>query len=156
MKLSPNFTLAEMTVSQTAFRKGIDNKPSDEVVENLRKTAEFLEIIRATVGAPIIVSSGYRSAELNKAVGGSATSDHVEGYAADFNIPGMTPIEVARAIRGSGLKFDQLILEGVGPASPDGQWVHISVDPKMRNEVLTMVRQSGKIVYKKGLVLWTR
>lgn len=151
MKLTNNFNLSEFTFSQTAFRKGIDNTPSKEVIENLTRLANVLETIRANVGGPINISSGYRSPELNKAIGGSPTSDHMEGNAADFNIRGMTPRAVARAIIGSGIKFDQLILEGVSKDTPNGQWIHLSTDPKMRGEVLTMTRQSGKIVYKKGL-----
>lgn len=152
MKLSEHFTLAEFTFSQTAMRKNIDNTPSPEIISNLKRVAHLLEQVRSNTGAPIRVSSGYRSKELNKVIGGSDTSAHTQGYAVDFNIPNMTPREVAKSIRGSGLKFDQLILEGVTIAAPDGQWVHISIDPKMRGEVLTMLNQKGKIVYKKGLV----
>ncbi len=140
MMLSDHFSLAEFTVSQTATRKGLDNNPSPEVIENLKKTASKLEAIRAYLGKPIIVNSGFRSVEVNKAIGGVATSAHCQGYAVDFICPQVgTPHEVAKRIAASGFKWDQLIDEG--------GWVHISVDPRMRNQVLTM--RGGK--YTTGL-----
>lgn len=140
MKLSANFHLDEFVTSQTAARRGIDNTPSPEVIKRLRNTAKGLERVRAVLGKPILISSGYRSPALNKAVGGSATSDHINGDAADFISPGFgTPIAICRAIVAAGIKFDQLIEEGT--------WVHISFGPRMRGQILTM--RNGK--YTAGL-----
>ena len=140
MKLSPNFHLDEFVTSQTAARRGIDNRPTPEVIKRLRNTAKNLEKVRAVLGKPILISSGYRSPALNKAVGGSATSDHMTGDAADFISPGFgSPIAVCRAIVAAGIKFDQLIEEGT--------WIHISFGPRMRGQILTM--RNGK--YMAGL-----
>lgn len=140
MKLSPNFHLDEFTTSQTAVRKGIDNTPSKSVLERLKMTAANLEKVRAALGKPMLISSGYRSKALNKAVGGSPSSAHIEGYAADFISPGFgAPIDICRALVKAGIEFDQLIEEGT--------WVHISFDPRMRGQVLTM--RNGK--YAAGL-----
>lgn len=140
MKLSANFHLDEFVTSQTAARRGIDNTPSPEVIKRLRNTAKGLERVRAVLGKPILISSGYRSPALNKAVGGSATSDHMNGDAADFISPGFgAPIAICRAIVAAGIKFDQLIEEGT--------WVHISFGPRMRGQILTM--RNGK--YTAGL-----
>lgn len=141
MKLSANFHLDEFVTSQTAARRGIDNTPSPEVIKRLRNTAKGLERVRAVLGKPILISSGYRSPALNKAVGGSATSDHINGDAADFISPGFgTPIAICRAIVAAGIKFDQLIEE-------NGRWVHIGFGPRMRGQILTM--RNGK--YTAGL-----
>jgi len=140
LKLSPNFHLDEFVTSQTAARRGIDNRPTPEVIKRLRNTAKNLEKVRAVLGKPILISSGYRSPALNKAVGGSATSDHMTGDAADFISPGFgSPIAVCRAIVAAGIKFDQLIEEGT--------WIHISFGPRMRGQILTM--RNGK--YMAGL-----
>lgn len=130
-KLSEHFTLEEMVHSQTAARKGIDNTPSAEVVKNLRKTAELLEQVRRLLGdAPILVSSGYRSEELNKAVGGSKKSAHIQGLAADFTAPQVgKPFDVARKIAASDIAYDQLIYEYE-------TWVHIgfaAASPRRQN-----------------------
>jgi zinc D-Ala-D-Ala carboxypeptidase len=88
MRLSENFSLEELTASETAARKGIDNTPSEEVINNLKRLAAALQEVRALLNhRAILVSSGYRSPELNQAVGGSATSDHCKGFAADFICP---------------------------------------------------------------------
>lgn len=140
MQLSPNFSLEEFTVSQTASRLSIDNTPPPAVLERLKTTASRMELVRAFLGKPILVSSGYRSPPLNKAVHGAANSAHVQGWAVDFICPGYgTPLVVCRALARSGQEFDQVIEEGT--------WVHISFDPQMRGEVLTM--RDG--VYRKGL-----
>lgn len=130
MKLSANFHLDEFVTSQTAARRGIDNTPPAPVLIRLKNTAKGLEKVRAVLGKPILISSGYRSPALNKAVGGSATSDHMNGDAADFISPGFgTPIAICRAIVAAGIKFDQLIEE-------NGRWVHISFGPRMRGQFL--------------------
>lgn len=140
MKLSANFHLDEFVTSQTAARRGIDNTPPAPVLIRLKNAAKGLEKVRAVLGRPILISSGYRSPALNKAVGGSATSDHMNGDAADFISPGFgTPIAICRAIVAAGIKFDQLIEEGT--------WVHISFGPRMRGQILTM--RNGK--YTAGL-----
>lgn len=119
MKLSEYFSLAELTVSETAARRGIRNTPSAREMENLRATAEMMDIIRVTLGKPVLVTSGYRSPEVNAAIGGSKTSAHCRGLAVDFTCPGFgSPLEVARKISAMGLEFDQIIHEF-------GAWVHI-------------------------------
>jgi hypothetical protein len=122
MRLSENFSLEELTASETAARRGIDNTPSEEVINNLKRLAAALQEVRALLNnRSILVSSGYRSPELNRAVGGSATSDHCKGLAADFICPSYgTPNDVVRAISGSNLSFKQVIREF-------DKWVHLSI-----------------------------
>jgi zinc D-Ala-D-Ala carboxypeptidase len=122
MRLSENFSLEELTASETAARKGIDNTPSEEVINNLKRLAAALQEVRALLNhRAILVSSGYRSPELNQAVGGSATSDHCKGLAADFICPSYgTPNDIVRAIAASGLSFKQVIREF-------DKWVHLSI-----------------------------
>lgn len=134
-QLSMHFSLAELVASQTAVRKGIDNTPSAVEVENLRRLAQVLETVRDLLGGvPIQISSGYRCPALNQAIGGSQTSVHCKGLAADFVAPRFgAPLEVATAIRDSGLPYDQLIHEY-------GRWVHLGLaDDGMppRREVLS-------------------
>jgi zinc D-Ala-D-Ala carboxypeptidase len=122
MRLSENFSLEELTASETAARKGIDNTPSEEVINNLKRLAAALQEVRALLNhRAILVSSGYRSPELNQAVGGSATSDHCKGFAADFICPSYgTPNDIVRAIAASDLSFKQVIREF-------DRWVHLSI-----------------------------
>lgn len=139
------FTLEEMTVSQTAARLGINNVPKGAVLDNLRSTAiQMVEVRKLLGNRPIIVSSGYRSPELNKVIPGSSdTSAHTKGYAVDFTCPGFgTPLEICNAIALSDIMsdVDQLIHEF-------NSWVHISFDPRNRRQVLT-INRSGT---KKGL-----
>lgn len=132
MQLSPNFSLSELVYSETAEMSGIDNTPPPEIVENLRRLAAGLEAVRALLGAPLEISSGFRCAALNEAVGGSSTSQHVQGLAADFACPAFgSPLEIARAIRQSGIQFDQCILEY-------GRWVHLSFSDAPRGRILTI------------------
>lgn len=123
------FTIAEMCKSETADRKGIDNRCKKEHVENLKALIEnVLDPLREEYGKPIIVNSGYRSPELNKAVGGSATSDHMKGCAAD--ITGGSPSENKKLfymIQSLGLSFDQLIDE------KNFAWVHVSYRSESEN-----------------------
>lgn len=129
-RLSPHFDLAEFTTSQTAERKGLDNTPSPEIIARLRETAGRLEAVRSYLGKPLLISSGYRSAAVNAAVGGVATSAHVQGWAADFICPGYgAPLAICQALAKSKIAFDQVIQEGT--------WVHISFDPRMRQQLLT-------------------
>jgi putative chitinase len=141
VNLTPHFTLEELTTTN----KALDNTPSKEMIEVLRTTAFHMERVRELLGnVSIKVSSGYRSPEVNKAVGGSKTSAHLLGYAVDFTAYGHTPLTIANTLAKSDLKFDQLIYEGT--------WVHISFDPKMRREVLTARFKNGKATYLKGIV----
>ena len=130
-KLSPHFTLEEFTVSQTAARKGLNNTPSEEIVGVLTNTANQMEAVRKLLGAPITINSGYRSPEVNKAVGGARNSQHMTGEAVDFIAPGFGSVSaIVERIKSSGLIFDQLIDEG--------SWVHISFSDKPRKQVLTI------------------
>ena len=151
--MTEHFALNEFTASQEATRHNINNTPSAKVVENLRMLAALLEQVRELLGGNSIrISSGYRSLALNQHIGSSHTSAHVRGYAADFTCPSFgTPIEVAKEIAGSNLKFDQLILEGVSQSKPEGVWVHISCDPKNRRQLLTARFEHGHTYYTTGI-----
>lgn len=116
MNLTPNFTFEELTF--TSHRE-FDNTPNVLQVNNLQRLAEFLEQVRSLLGKPIIIDSGFRSLEVNQAVGSTSVSQHLRGCAADFRVPNMTPAEVVKTIHGSDLPYDQLILE-LG-------WTHISI-----------------------------
>ena len=132
--LTEHFTLEQLTYSETAVRKGLDNTPDAETIENLRELAETLEQVRELLGCELHIQSGYRSPKVNAAVGGSKKppSAHMAGYAADFVAPDFgTPLEVCEAIEASDIEFDQLIHEF-------DNWVHISVDPRMRMSLLTI------------------
>jgi len=144
MNLSPHFTLAELTASDTAVRLGIDNTPSPEVLANLTRVAAMLERVRELVGSPIRVSSGYRSPALNRAVGGAKDSAHMLGLAADITVPVMSPKALALLIRESGLICDQLIYEG--------QWVHLGLSlGAPRQQVLTAKFTAGRASYTEGI-----
>ena len=135
MMLSPNFSLSEFTDSQTAVRLGLDNDPPAELYEALRATARCMEDVRDLLGGnPILVSSAYRSPEVNKAVGGSANSQHTKGEAVDFTCPKFgTPRAIVEHIRKSPLLWDQLILEF-------DRWVHISFSSRNRRQTLIIDR----------------
>lgn len=154
MNLSENFTLEEATFSETAIRKGIKNVPDATQLENMRKAAVGMEQVRSILGTPVLVSSWLRVLRLNRAIGSKDTSDHVEGWAIDFRSPKFgTPRLICERLKAcSDLRFDQLILEGVSKQDPNGRWVHISFDPKMRGQVLTMhIDSKGKQTYTVGL-----
>jgi hypothetical protein len=143
MQLTPNFSLAELIRSETAERDGINNTPHDDIIPNLQHLAKGLEAVQALLGSPLDISSGYRSVELNRAVGGSGASQHIDGLAADFTCPGFgSPLDVAAAIQASDLVFDQCILEF-------GRWVHLSVSAEPRQRVLTIY--NSKDGYLDGL-----
>jgi zinc D-Ala-D-Ala carboxypeptidase len=149
MQLSKNFTLKELTKSDYASRKGIDNTPSSLVVNNLMLlTSKILQPIRDQFGA-VIINSGYRSPQLNVAIGGSKTSDHVLGLAADIEVPNLSNYMLAKWCE-QNLKFKQLILEFYTPGDVESGWVHISYGSKQ--QVLTAVKENGKTIYKIGLV----
>lgn len=144
MNLSKHFSLEEAVLSQTAERKGIDNTPTEEILANMVDAASRLEEVRTLLGVPINVSSWFRCAKLNSAIGGTITSAHVQGYAIDFTAPMFgVPVAICQEIRNNGIEFDQLIMEG--------SWVHISFDPKMRQQVLTAHFEGGKTTYTFGL-----
>ena len=150
LRLSANFELAELQVSQTASRRGLPNvAPPEAVAELQRLVTLILQPLRDRIARPIVVLSGYRSPEVNAAVGGAKNSAHMRGQAADIIVPGMTPLDVCRAIVAWQLPFDQLIYE-FGP----GGWTHVAVTPagvSPRREVLTAVKEGGRTVYRKGL-----
>ena len=131
MMLSPNFSLTEFTDSQTAARLGIDNDPPIELIPVLKATARCMEDVRDLLGGkPVLVSSAYRSPELNAAIGGSKNSQHMSGEAVDFTCPKFgTPEQIVKAIKDSPLLFDQCILEFY-------RWVHISFSDRNRRQTL--------------------
>ena len=133
MQLSPHFTLAELTVSQSAARLGIDNNPPPSVIKALERTALGLEGVRMLLGAPVLVSSGYRSPALNKAIGGAKNSQHMTGQAVDFICPGFgSPRQIVKTLDNSGMQFDQCILEF-------DRWVHLSFSDKPRRQAKSLV-----------------
>jgi uncharacterized protein YcbK (DUF882 family) len=135
-KLTQHFSLPELTRTDT----GLDNTPSNAIVDNLYKLAMTLEGVRsACYSMPVRISSGYRSAALNSTVGGSATSDHVNGLAADFTVDGLDLVDIMNAIIDAGIKFDQLILEP--------SWVHIGVGSRMRQQALYTRDRSNYFEY---------
>lgn len=133
MQLSEHFSLAELTISEIAVRKGLDNLPTEIALQNLGRLAEKLEEVRKVLGKPIMINSAYRSPEVNSAVGGVKTSQHCVGCAADIRVPSMTPDEVVKAIVASRIQYDQLIREF-------DSWTHISIpnepDATPRNQTL--------------------
>lgn len=137
MRLTEHFTLAEMVVSQTASRKGIDNTPGQkEIVALTMLCREVLEPVRKHFERPVIVTSGYRSPALNKRIGGSATSQHCKGEAADFTVPGVSNFELCKWME-RNLNYDQLIYE-----YGESGWVHVSYRLPYRNMELTKRRGS--------------
>lgn len=148
MQLTEHFTLEEMTRSSTAVRLGLANDPPDEYLDNIRQVAAALEVVRAHFGRPIRVTSCYRSPEVNRAVGGSPTSAHRFGYAADFTVDGVPNIVVCEWIRDNLSDFDQVIYE-FGPRG----WVHLGLCRyKPRRQKLTAFKEAGKTVYKQGII----
>jgi len=127
MKLTPNFTLEELTHSETAIRLGLDNTPSKDVEANLVRLARMLEDVRKVLGRPIMVNSAYRSQEVNKAIGSKPTSQHCIGCAADIKVPGLTPDNIVKEILKTNIEFDQLIREF-------DSWVHISIPNKFADK----------------------
>lgn len=152
-KLSANFTLSEMVKSETAERRGLNNTPGAAEVANLRLLAEkVLQPVREQYKRGVKVNSGFRHPDVNAAVGGSRTSDHTKGMAADIEIPGVANADLAEWIQ-KNLKFTQLILEFYTPGVPDSGWVHVSYDPaNLKCQVMTAMRENGKTVYKPGLI----
>jgi len=148
MKLSRNFTLQELTKSDTAIRKGIDNNPNADQIEKLKLLCEhILQPVRDHFG-PVTITSGYRSVDLCLAIGSSANSQHSKAEAADFECPGRDNAEVADWIY-NNLDIDQEILEYYKPGEPNSGWIHCSyVADKPRKQFLRAYREGGKTKYK--------
>ena len=149
VQLSKNFSLTELTKSQTATRKGIDNAPGPEHQENLKRLCEsILQRVRDHFNRVVSVSSGYRSAELCTAIGSKITSQHAKGEAADFEIFGISNKELADWIN-ENLYYDQLILEYWKESDPNSGWVHCSFSLNgNRKEYLRAYKNEGKTKYE--------
>ena len=149
MKLTSNFSLSELTKSQTAERKGIDNTPSTEHQENLKLLCEsVLQPVRDHFGKVVTISSGYRSPELCTAIGSKITSQHARGEAADFEIFGVSNKSLADYID-SELHYDQLILEYWNESDPNSGWVHCSFsEGQNRKQYLRAYKEDGKTKYE--------
>jgi hypothetical protein len=150
MQLSKNLSLAEVMRSETAKRKGVSNMPTEAHIANFKLLAEnVFQPIRDHFGKPIRISSGYRSAALNKAVGGSSSSQHCTGEAIDIDMDGtsVTNAAIFNYIK-DNLEFDQLIWEFGTDTNPD--WVHVSYEStgKQRKQVLKAVKQGKTTVYR--------
>jgi putative chitinase len=155
MQLSEHFNLKEFTKSETATRKRIDNTPNLEHANNLKLVCEkILEPVRKHFGKPVRINSGYRGPALNKAVGGSAKSQHCNGMAVDFEIDGLPNPDLAKWVA-ENCEFDQIILEFYDPKEgPNSGWVHASYSAgKNRKQKMTAVTVNGKTVYKPGFVV---
>jgi len=155
-QLTQHFSLKELTRSETATRKGIDNTPNAVHLHNLKLVCEnILEPVRRHFGKPVQINSAYRGPKLNAAVGGSAKSQHCNGEAVDFEIDGMSNYDLAKWVA-ENLDFDQVILEFYDPKEgPNSGWVHASYasSGKQRKSILTAVMVKGKTTYKPGLVI---
>ena len=151
MKLSKNFSLKELTRSQTADRKGIANNPNEDQIDKLQNLCEMvLQPVRDHFKQVVSVSSGFRSPELCVAIGSSVNSQHAKGEAADFEITGVANKQLSDWIY-KNLDFDQLILEYHNPDEPNSGWVHCSYkNTGNRKEYLRAFRGAGgKTVYEK-------
>jgi hypothetical protein len=153
MNLTANFTLSEMVKSDTALRHDMDNTPGEAEIANLKTLCEkVLQPVRDHFQTGVKVNSGFRHPEVNAKVGGSKTSDHCKGQAADIEIPGIANADLAVWIM-DNLNYTQLILEFYTPGVPDSGWVHVSYDPaNLKKQNLTATKQGGKTVYLNGLV----
>jgi hypothetical protein len=139
MNLSPNFTLEELTYSEIANRKGLDNTPNQEVKENLIRLARFLEEVRKVINKPLLINSAYRSIAVNEAVGSKPSSQHCLGCAADIRVVGLTPDDIIKLILKSNIEYDQVIREF-------DSWVHISITNKFADKP----RKIALIIDKNG------
>jgi len=150
MQISEHLTLAELIRSESAKRNGITNMPTPEHIVNLKELAEnIFEPIRANFRCPILISSGYRSKELNAKIGGATTSQHSFGQAIDIDMDGtnygVSNSNIFTFIKDK-LQFDQLIWEFGNDKNPD--WVHCSYSNRHRKEVLIGYKQNGITHYK--------
>jgi hypothetical protein len=153
MKLSENFSLQELTKSETALRFGMKNEPTEADIQNLKTLCEkVLQPIRDNFKTGVKVNSGFRHPEVNAKVGGSKSSDHCKGQAADIEIPGIANADLAQWIS-DNLTYTQLILEFYTPGVPDSGWVHVSYDANnLKKQNLTATSKNGKTVYSNGLI----
>lgn len=136
MQLSKNFHLSEFTHSQVASRFGLNNTPTDKIIDNLKLLCEkVLQPIRDNYNKPVVISSGYRSSAVNRAVGGSNRSQHRFGQAADFTIPSVDNWDLAQWIW-KNLNYDQLILEFY--TGGNSGWIHVGYSPRHLNQELTI------------------
>lgn len=144
MQLSEHFSLSELTITET----GLENSPIGDELESLYRLAEVLEQVRFELGHPVIISSGYRSPAVNSIVGGSKSSAHLKGLAADFTCPGFgTPKEICIALIDAQIRFDQIILEYKdGTHNKGGDWVHLGLKPEGSRQMV-MTRLSGGKYY---------
>jgi zinc D-Ala-D-Ala carboxypeptidase len=144
--LSPNFTVEEFTISREAAIRRIDNTPSEEILKNLKILALKMEEIRELLGnVPLVVTSGYRSPDLNRIVGGASNSQHLQGLACDFICPKFgSPYDICVAIRDSKILYDQLIHEY-------GRWCHIGfANSGTKKEDLTIC--GPRLGYRRGIL----
>lgn len=149
MQLSKNLSLSEMIISSEAKRKGINNMPTEEHLANMKKLAmNIFQPLKEHFNSAIHISSGYRSAELNKAIGGASSSQHCLGEAMDIDMDGSTisNAQIFNWIK-DNLIFDQMIWEGGTDANPD--WVHVSYKStgKQRKQLLKAIKRNGKMSY---------
>ena len=156
MKLSQNLSLNEVTKSNTAMRRGIDNTPSEEHLENLKYVAEkVFQPIREHFGVPIYISSGYRSPELNEAIGGSPRSFHSHGMALDLDQDGrnkgVSNADVFYFIK-DNLQFTELIWEFGDETNPN--WVHVAIAPGREDE--KKIKIAEKVNNKTTYSTWNR
>ena len=150
MKLSSNFSLKELTASQTAERKGINNNPNEDQINKLKMLCEnVLQKVRDHYSKVVTVSSGYRSPELCVAIGSSQNSQHAKGEAADFEIFGLSNAELCKWIA-DNLEFDQMILEYHKLDEPNSGWIHCSYKSEdNRKQILRAYRNgTGKTCYE--------
>lgn len=147
MQLTKNFHLSELTRSQVAARYGINNRPNAKQTKNLLKVCEhILQPVRDNFKKPVVVSSGYRSPQVNARIGSNGTSQHCLGQAADFEIPGVSNEEVARWIK-QNLDYDQLILEYWDGKTPNSGWIHCSY--------VSTNRQQAMVYDGRGYINWS-
>lgn len=150
MNLSAHFALEEFLVSQTAARAGRVIEPTENDIRNLtRLCVTVLEPLRIELRLPIHISSGLRPPWLNQLIGGSTTSAHIDGRAADIEVPGMSPLEVCQRVIALQLPVDQVIHE-----FPPAGWCHVGIakdGEAPRNMLLTARVLAGKTVYERGL-----
>jgi len=140
MNLSEHFTLEEMTHSEIGARKGYANTPNEKEIANLRRLCGLLEKVKEVIGnKPVFINSGFRSKQVNDAVGSKDSSQHRLGCAADIRVPGMTPKQIISACILARLPYDQIILEF-------DSWVHISVP----NTEADVPRNKALIIDKLG------
>lgn len=149
MILTQNFTWAEVELSETAARLGIDNTPPTSLHENIRRQADLMEEIRYLLNRPIFITSWYRCSPLNKLIGGSQKSAHMQGLACDFVSPFGSPYRICKAIEPEikALGIDQLIQEF-------GKWTHVGLPQPgstERHQTLTAKRSNGGTVYVPGI-----